>query len=542
MLKHLRLQNIILVEQADIPFNAGLNILTGETGAGKSAIMKGLSLALGERSDTGMIRRGCEKGIVEAIFDVELDSSLFQLLEEAGIDHDTQQELIIRREISLSGKSRVFINNQLAQLALLRKIGTQLAQIVGQHANQQLFSLDYHRETLDTYGDLQSLLLEYKGSFEQENTIRHELDLLIRQESQRVREIDICQRELDELEEAQLKEGEDEELFAEYTLLVNSRELVEKVQEINQGLSGERQAILSALNRHKLALDSVVKLDPSLTDTAQAFQNALIELQEISHTLRRYQSSLQEDPGRLDEINDRLTLINKLKRKYGSTLEEVQTYRESTKKKLQRLENADAQIELLQDQLKLAEEKTNRLASQLTEKRQSSGSQLELALTLQLHSLNMSNSRFIIEITSQKRTSFGDDRIEFFIQPNKGEHQIALRETASGGEVSRVLLALQTLLAGKEKIPSLIFDEVDANIGGETAAIVGEKLRSIGQQHQVICVTHFPQVACRAHHHLQISKQEKEGRTLTQVFSLNTETQQKELERMVGGNFSSSSR
>ncbi|CUI17120.1 DNA repair protein recN [Candidatus Protochlamydia naegleriophila] len=533
MLKHLRIQNIILVENADISFSSGLNILTGETGSGKSAIMHGLSLAIGERADTSLIRKGCDKGVVEAIFDLDL-LNLTQLLAEGGIEHEHGQELIIRREISLSGKSRVFINNQLAHASFLRKFGSQIVRIVGQHANQTLLSLDYHREVLDLYGSLSTYVQEFQTSYELESDLKTRLDQLVQQEAQRLREIDICQRELEELDEAQLKAGEDEELFAEYTLLFNAEELAEKIQEINLALSGERQAILTALNRQKQTLESLVSFDPHLQETAQAFQNAMLELQEISHTLRHYQSRLNHDPERLHIVNERLTLLNRLKRKYGSTLDDILTYQTVAQEKLLRLENADAEIETLQAELQIAEAKTNHCAQILSDQRQQFSTQLQEHLTSQLHSLNMSKAEFKVSVTPQKRTQYGDDKIEFFLQPNVGEHQIALKDGASGGEISRVLLALQTLLAGKEQTSTLIFDEVDANIGGETATIVGDKLKEIGLQHQVICITHFPQVANLAHHHIQISKVEKEGRTITQIQELDPASRQQELARMAG--------
>lgn len=535
MLKYLRIQNIILVEEAHIPFSAGLNVLTGETGSGKSAIMYGLSLAIGERADTSLIRKGCDKGIVEAVFDIDRQAAILSFLTQAGIDHEPGQELIIRREIALTGKGRLFINHQLAQVALLRQIGHDLVQIVGQHANQRLFSLDHHREILDVYGELSRSVQAYQTHYQQENKLRQDLHTLIHQESQRLREIDICQKELEELNEANLKEGEEEELFNEYTLLAHSKEIAEKVQEINQALTGERQAILTNLYRQKALFDSLVQIDPHLSETAKAFHTAFLELQEISISLRQYQNHIQHDPDRLAFIHERLAFINRLKRRYGSSLAEVQTYQAETKAKLAYLENADMQIEDMQTELKNKEALTNQLAQELTAMRHQTAQQLEKDLTHQLHALNMSKAKFIIQITPQKRTTCGDDRIEFFLQPNVGEHQIALKDGASGGEVSRVLLALQTLLAGKEKTPVLIFDEVDANVGGETATIVGNKLKQIGQQHQVICITHFPQVAEQAHHHLQISKQEKEERTVTIVQCLDALSRQKELERMTGG-------
>lgn len=533
MLKHLNIQNIILVEQAAIPFNAGLNILSGETGSGKSAIMHGLSLAIGERADTSLIRKGCEKGLIEAVFEIE-NPLILSLLDEGGIDHESGQELIIRREIVQTGKGRIFINNQMAQLSFLRKLGSLLVQIVGQHANQTLLSLDYHRCVIDLYGNLHPLLQCFQKSYDKEKKFREKLDQLIQQEAQRLREIDVCQRELEELEEAQIREGEDEELFAEYTFLSNAEEVSTKVNEINQTLSGERQSLIGNLNRQKQNLEALTYFDSSLQETSQAFQNAFLELQEIAHTLRHYQSRLYFDPERLYEIDTRLSLLNRLKRKYGATIEEILHYHNQTKAKLKRLENAENEIEELQKQLQEAEAQTCEQAQKLTLQRQHYAMQFELALTQHLHSLNMPKAQFNVQVTKQKRIREGDDRIEFFLCPNIGEHQIPLKEGASGGEISRVLLALQALLAGKEKTATLIFDEVDANIGGETATIVGDKLHEISQQHQVICITHFPQVASQADHHLQISKEEKEGRTITIVQELDAFSRQYELARMSG--------
>ncbi|MBS4163968.1 DNA repair protein RecN [Candidatus Protochlamydia amoebophila] len=533
MLKQLRIQNIILVENADISFSSGLNILTGETGSGKSAIMHGLSLAIGERVDTSLIRKGCDKGVVEAIFDIDR-LNLNNLLEEGGIDHESHQDLIIRREIAMTGKNRIFINNQSAQASFLRRLGSQIVQIVGQRANQNLFNLDYHREVLDIYGGLSPFLQRYKESYIYENELKKRLDLLIQQDAHRMREIDICKSEWEELEEAQLKSGEDEELFTEYTILFNSEELSEKTREINQALSGEKISILATLNRQKQNLESLSHFDPILKEVEQSFQSVFLELQEISHTLRHYQNKLNHNPERLQIVNERLSLLNRLKRKYGGTIDEVIHYQQEIKQKLFRLENTDIEIEELKIELQQAQTDTNDLARILSEKRVLLACQLQTALSTQLHSLNMPKAEFKVIIEPQKRTSIGDDKIEFFLQPNVGEHQIALKDGASGGEISRVLLALQTILAGKEKILTLIFDEVDANIGGETASIVGDKLKEIGKQHQVICITHFPQVASLADHHLQISKVEKDGRTLTQVLKLDKISCQQELARMAG--------
>lgn len=532
-LKHLHIQNIILIEHAALSFQPGFNILTGETGSGKSALMHSLSLAIGERTDTSLIRRGCDKGVIEAVFETN-HPNIAQMLIEGGFDYEEGQELIVRREISLTGKGKIFINHQLAQVSFLRKLCSHLVQIVGQHANQSLLSLDYHREMVDLFGDLHPLLTLYQQNYDNEKKLRNQLDELIRQESHRLREIAICQTVLEELETAQIKEGEEEELFAEYTLLSNSEEISQKIFEMNQALSGERNPLLSLLNRQKQSLESLIGFDPSLQEPAQAFQNAYLELQEISHFLHSYQNGLNFDPERLKVINERLTLLNQLKKKYGSSVADILAYQSETAAKLKKLENGDFEIEEIRGFLNKVETSTEQLSQELSLKRREWGERFEKSLTAHLRTLNMSKAVFTIEITEQSRTREGSDRIEFFLSPNTGEHKIPLREGVSGGEMSRILLALQTLLAGKEQRETLIFDEVDANIGGETATIIGDKLREISQQHQVICITHFPQVAIQAHHHFQISKEEKEGRTLTLVQELDQDSRQLELARMAG--------
>jgi DNA repair protein RecN (Recombination protein N) len=535
MIKYLQITNIVLVETAQINFKPGLNVLSGETGSGKSAIIHALSLITGDRADTGMIRHGEEKGIVEAIFDLTALPHLKELFEEAGIDYIEGEDLIIRREILSSGKSRAFVNNQAAHISFLRILSHHLLQMVSQHASQWLQTIDRHRQILDLFGDHEIALQKFSKNWELENGLRGELDTLVQNEAQRLREIEIYRREIDELQEAALKEGEEEALFAEYSLLSNAEELASKVHEINQLLTGERQPIIPQLNRQINTLKKLVEIDPSLSDVSQSYTNALLELQEVAHSLRNYQAGIENDPLRTSVVNERLSLINTLKKKYGSTLSEIQTYQASIELKLSQLENADVRIESLTKQLQEIAEENNELCAQITLLRKNSAKHLEQALVSQLRALNMPKVDFQIEIVSQKRNRFGDDRVEFYLVPNVGEQRVPIRDCASGGELSRLMLSMQTILAGKEKISTLVFDEIDANIGGETATIVGEKLKEIGQTHQVLCITHFPQVARRADHHIQISKKEIQGRTVTLVRELDHPERQKELSRMHGG-------
>ena len=469
---------------------------------------------------------------MEALFDIKDESDLLSLLSDSGIDCEPNSELIIRREIHISGKNRAFINNQMAQITLLRRVGSLLFEIVGQHANQKLLSLDCQRQILDTFGGLVQEAAAFSKSWSEENNVRKTLETLVNTEAQRLREIETCRLEIEELLEANIKEGEEEELFAEYSFLSNSEELIQKVSEITHALDGERPAILSLLNRQKILFEQLKRLDPSLTDTAQTFENALLELQEVAHTLRNYQSRIEQDPARLTKINERLTLINHLKRKYGQN---VQAYLTNAQTKLAHLENADNDIDALKHQLTQLQEQNQRLCAHLTSQRDHVGKSLEKAMIVQLQALNMTKAEFEVELSAQPHNRYGNDKIEFFLIPNVGEKRISIKDCASGGELSRLMLALQTLLAGKEKIPTLIFDEIDSNIGGETASIVGEKLKEIGLKHQILCITHFPQVAKCAQHHLQISKQEKEGRTVTTVKSLEGQARQRELTRMLGG-------
>jgi DNA repair protein RecN (Recombination protein N) len=534
MIKELRLTNIILVESAEITFTHGFNVLSGESGSGKSAILNALHLIAGVRSDTGLIRRGADKGIVEACFDIDNLPILPHLLKEAGIDHAEGDDLLIRREIHTSGKSRAFVNNQAAQLSILKQISDHLFEIVGQHANQKLLSTDHHRHLLDLYSDLKGDIATFSNIWEEETQTRQLIDELKNSQAERLRTIEVCRMEIEELESAAIKEGEDEELFAEYTHLSNTDQLAEKVREINDVLSGEKIAILAHLSRQKSTLEELVTLDPVLSEVNTSYQNALLELQEVAYSLRNYETRIEHDPTRVEFLEERLSLIARLKKKYGSSIDEMHAYLAKAHDKLTQLESSDLQIESLEEKLKGLSTTCNNLGSQLTRNRQQASKIFATGIVKHLIALNMPKVQFVINITPQKRSRNGDDKIEFFIVPNIGEHQVSVCDCASGGELSRTMIALQALLAGKEQTPTIIFDEVDANIGGETANVVGEKLNEIGQKHQVLCITHFPQVAKYADHHLHIYKTEIDGRTITQVNSLDSSARQKELARMRG--------
>lgn len=534
MLKQLIVKNLILIDSLKISFQEGFNVITGETGAGKSAVMSALRLITGTRADTKMVRKGTEKAVVEAMFDPEKLLSLQPLLEEAGIDMPDSEDLIIKRELYSSGKSRAFINHQMAHVSLLKKIGEQLVEIVGQHANQRLYSEEEHRNILDLFGDCIKHREAFSKSWNQMHELQSRVSELHQNEAFRLREIERLRAEIDEITLVNPLEDEEEELFSEYSFLTHAEEIFCTSRVVQAHLHGDEQSLVAQLTKNVHMLESLMSLDPSLNELHQSLRDATCEVEEVAHSLRNYLSSIDNDPHRAEVINDRLSSIDKLKRKFGPTLPDVYRYKEEAEKELERLENTDIEIETLEQQLKKLKIECNTLAEKLTGQRIKASKQLERQMTAELRELNMPKVEFKIDITKQSRSSYGDDRVAFLMAPNVGERVIPIKECASGGEISRLLLAIEKLLSSKNATTTIVFDEIDANIGGETAVVVGKKLEEIGRAHQVMCITHFPQVAMEANHHYKIEKVERDGRTLSLVTRLDEEGKKSEISRMLG--------
>lgn len=535
MLNTLHISDIILVEEATVCFKPGFNVITGETGAGKSAILRALALVLGQRADMQSLRQGAEKACVEAAFDTDYPVALRQVLEASGITYSPDEPLVLRREIAASGKNRAFINNQLAQVSTLKAVGSLLVDMVGQHANQELRDGDTHRMLVDQYGGLQLHVNSYEESWNHARALRRHLEDLVTSEARRTRQIEIFLHQLEELNEGNLKEGEEEELFAEYSRLAHADEIRIYADGVYQLLSGDEGAVLSLLGRQQNALQKAAGLDAELADSETSFRNALVELQEVAHTLRDYLHRLDCDPQRVQWLEERLALINSLKKKYGPLVSDVLQFRERIEQELKQLENADNEIETLRHELQAAEEVLKQQATALTQARKAAADKLTDGLTRELRSLNMPKVKVEVAVHVVPRHSQGEDEIEILFAPNAGERLIPISQCASGGELSRVILALKALLSDKQAIPTIIFDEVDANIGGETATVVGQKLAAIGADRQLLCITHFPQVASYAAHHIAIRKQETQGRTRTHVDALVGPQRTAELQRMAGG-------
>jgi DNA repair protein RecN (Recombination protein N) len=534
MIKSLILNNLVLVESCEIHFGPSFNVITGETGAGKTALIEAIGLALGERADSSLIRKGCDRAYVEVVFDVETSPHLKEQLEEAGIPLLAEEYLVIRREISKEGKNRAFINCRMAPLPLLQKIGAELIDLIGQHAHQTLRSLDAQRSLVDLFSNLTDDLNTFQALYNKEKDLQKTLEELQQLAAHREREQDTYRFQLEEIQSANLKKGEEEATYEQYQKLAHAQELTEKIQSMLQMLSDQPSAVLPQLARIYKMCDTLIKYDPHLKEVVSLINEAQIALTEVMRTLQASEN-LDAHPQSLQALEDRLSLISRLKRKYGQTFEEIESFRQKIQSELTRLENLSDEIGALKSTLFEAKAQTQQAAEQLSAKRQQAAIQLQQALTAQLQILNMNGAEVTIEVLPQARSLTGDDKVQFWLKANTGELPSLVKEHASGGELSRLLFALKIALAEKNNTPTLMFDEIDANVGGKTASIIGKQLQELGRFRQVICVTHFPQVASQADIHFSVQKVETQGRTVTEIKQLTKKQREQELLRMIGG-------
>ncbi len=534
MISYLHIKNLALIENAEITFEKGLNVLTGETGAGKTIILTALGLILGERAQANFLRSSADKASVEAAFDLNASSPVWQILQEAGIETDPNELLIMRRELTREGKSRAQINCQTVPLPLLQKTGALLCDLIDQSSHQALKQTEQQRALLDLYADLQETLFSYSISWEKEKQLRLSLEQLLLTNQKRDQEIEFLTYQQQELQEAKLHE--EESCFAEYQKLSNRQELLEKLHTLHNALCDSPQAILGQLARLKPLLDAAVKIDSVLEEASPLFQEALIPLKEVGEILSRNLEQDEADPKRLLYLEERLAKMHLLKRKIGkTTADEVKLYEEELNTRLEKLAALDQEIEEHKMQIALLEKESSTLAKQLTDARTLAAQKWQAELASVLHTFNMPSAELKIEVQPAPRTASGDETVLFSMRANRGEALLPVQACASGGELSRLLLAIKTTLAEKNRTPILVFDEIDANVGGETASLIGERLHKLAQVRQVVCVTHFPQVARFADHHVGIRKSETDGRTTTATRTLDHLEREKELLRMLGG-------
>jgi len=532
MIKDLLIQNLVLMESCSIELHPELSVITGETGSGKTAILHGLKLLLGQKLDTTLIRRGAEKGFIQASFEFPFSNDLTLILNEAGIPFEASS-LILSREVSSLGKSKNWINERLVSLSFLQKVGSYCIQIVDQNSCQELRHSDTQREILDCFASLSPQLLEFSQLFIQSKELQTAWENLLECERQKERELSFCTSQLEELNNIDLKEGDEELIFQEYLNVTNAEEVSSQINELSDIISQSPSSILAKLQQAKsLCRGSNHK---AFVETLELLDGATISLKEALYLLQTALSDFDPNPKKQEILDQKLLLIDRMKKKYGPSIEDWNNYRRALEKKIEafeELEEEKLKVETLQKEI---ERKLQEQASILSKKRQIAAKALASELSKEIQSLNMLGASLEIKVEKQKRTISGEDSAHFWLLANQGESASLVKESSSGGELARLLLALKLCLAEKNHTPTLIFDEIDAGVGGETARLIGEKLRNLSSHRQIICITHFPQVACSAHLHLSVQKQTNGNRTQAKVQQLDSSLRESELLRMLGG-------
>ncbi|MBA4600920.1 DNA repair protein RecN [Thermoactinomyces mirandus] len=541
MLRELVIRHFAIIEEVHLQFDHGFHVLTGETGAGKSILIDALGLIIGGRASTDFVRHGEGKAVIEAVFELEQVHPARTPLLEWGFDSEELDQVIVRREISASGKSTCRINGRIVTLALLKKIGPFLIDISGQHEHQSLLHTDEHLEWLDHFGgeDLLGLRKEYERIYETYEEISRQLEQLRKSQRDLARRLDLLKFQANEIESAALVPGEDEKLEQEQKRLSHAEKLMMHGARAYESLNGE-QGGLTLIQEAISHLEQIAEVDESLQNILELAQTAYYQLEEASHEIACYRDDFEFDPERLYEVEERLHLIRQLKRKYGDNIEEILAYGNQVEKELDVLENHEETEAKLEQKIGQLREQLEQLAHELTRKRKKAANQLEAKVKIELNDLNMGSTVFKVAFfhdssRKQRFYSHGQDKIEFQIAPNPGEPLKPLARIASGGELSRLMLALKCIFAEVDQVHTMIFDEIDTGVSGRTAQAIAEKIAYLSRKYQVLCVTHLPQVACMADCHLYISKEVLQARTRTRVEKLDMEGRILELARMLGG-------
>ncbi len=538
MLKTLTVWNFALLEQVEIEFDAGLNILTGETGAGKSILIDALGAVLGHRLSGDVIRTGCEWSRVEAIFDIVGEEKLHAFLREQAIA-DEDDALIVTRQLTVKGKNVILVNGCHVTLAVLRKIGEYLADIHGQNENLALLKAENQFHLLDgSRPESTRLAAAYGAAF----TAWQEAAAALSAKEEQARDIadrlDMLRWQVQEIESAQLTEKEDEGLEAEIKRLSNAERITESIEEARVLLDGDdnQDGVLGALARVRAALETVARYDDDVSSSLPMLEDAVCQLQEVAHTVRGYRDGLEFDPARLDALQSRLDTIDKLCRKYGGSLTAVMAHQEKITAELADMENYDSDIALLRTAEAEAQRRAKAAAAALSQSRQEAAAELSARISERLASLGMPDARLTLKVSPAEMTARGADALDILFLANVGEEEKPLAKIASGGELSRIALAIKSVAAaGDSSVGSMVFDEIDTGIGGKTAQMVAECIAAVASRKQVLCITHLPQIACMADGHFYLSKASEKGKTTTNVRRLTATEQVKEIARMASG-------
>ncbi len=545
MLTTLRIKNLALVEDLTLELAAGCNVITGETGAGKSILIGALTLVLGERADRTLIRSGADSCTVEAMFEVaKLKAPLVSFLDENGLEPCEDHQLVLKRTFTAAGANRQFVNGSPTTLNVLATIGEWLVDMHGPHEHQSLLHPAKQLGILDAFGGLEPEREAFGKLVQQRTALEAEKAALIVDEQTYAQQLDLLRFQVREIEAARLLPDEERQVTQEHHRASNAAKLLQLSQTALDLLSENEASLLTQAGIVGRALQELQRVDASAAPLASLHEQAVAALRELQGALSHYADKVDLDPARLQELEERLNLIQSLKRKYGASLADVLTFGDEANRRLRSLEQRDAELARLNSELQQVEAVLWRAGQQLSARRRKVIPQLSKAVGRQLADLGFQQSKFDIVLTtmseadglrSAPRTTQGFDTLEFQFAPNPGEPAKPLRAIASSGELARVMLALKTVLAAEDEIPVLVFDEVDANVGGETANAVGEKMKQIAAKRQVLCITHLAQVAAPADAHYLVTKQVKAGRTLSEIRLLDQKSRVTELARMLGG-------
>ena len=535
-LTSLRIRNLALVEDLEWRMGSGFVAVTGETGSGKSIILGALKLILGERADKSLIRTGADACTVEAVFELDNAGALNAWLEEQGVEPCEGGGLIIKRTFSRSGTNRQFVNASATTLAVLEELGNSLVDLHGPHDHQSLLSVEKQLDLLDAFAGCGVLRREYETLYRNLHALVAEHTELSTGEAALERELDLLRHQAHEIEAAALREDEEATLIARYHVAANSRRLVELSTQIARRLSDADDALLPGLSELTRLFRELEKLDPATAPLAQAHADALTGLEETARELERYAGRLDLDPAQLAELEERVTLLETLKRKYGASIPDVIAFGEQASERLRKIESRGEELERLACEIETARCALLAAGEKLSAKRAAAAPKLAADVCRQLRDLGFKKSGFEMPLASfEKPGPHGLEAVEFLFAPNPGEPLKPLKAIASSGEISRVMLAVKSSLAGQDTIALLVFDEIDANVGGEIAHTVGAKMRSLGERHQVLCITHLPQVAAAAQAQFVVTKEFRDERTHSRLTAVEGESRVEEIARMLGG-------
>ena len=532
MLSLLHIENIAVIERSDISFDRGFNVLTGETGAGKSIVIDAISAILGERAYRDMIRTGTTKASVRAVFTQVPELPWFL---ENGVDYDP--ETVIQREIHLDGKNVCRVNGALVSVSILRKLGIQLINIHGQHDSASLFDEENHLSFLDSFADNEALRTDYLSKYESVAKLRREIDRMTMDESEKLRRMETLRYQIAEIEKAELEAGEDDALEERRKLLQNAEKLSNGMDEAVECLYGgdDSDGAAGLLAQAEYALAKLARFSESFASFHERVNDLKYQVQDIAEEVRDARDELSYSADELEQIEERLDIIHKLRRKYGTTCADILEYLEKARKELDDIEFADDHLERLKKKLRKAEKEAWDAAILLRDNRKKTAVSMSERILTELSQLDMPRVQFSCEFRETELSPNGADAVAFYMSANAGEALKPMSKVASGGELARIMLAMKNVLAEKDDVATLIFDEVDTGVSGRAAQKVAQKLRAVAQHKQVLCVTHLPQLAALANTHLLIAKSERDGRTFTSVTPLDVEGRKRELARIIGG-------